>query len=1014
MIKSGIAKGTQLGNTTLLTRLAVTLGSIKTTVVGVALAFCHSLKIRQTCAGLAVAALIMTLASPAANAIESRFGPLDIFFDTTISTGVSVRIAKRNEKYLPAPSGGPLDTRPILGQQADGTTITDGGTFFDPSDQARTVGSITIPNPAYPDNFDGASASDDSRLNFDQWDLTSATTKMTNDIQIGWGNHTFFSRLTSYYDAVLNQDSSYERSGITDSAKTQVAQNVDFLDLYVSGDYDIGSLPVNIRLGNQVISWGEGTFLFNGINSINPIDVSAFRRPGAEIKEGLLPILAAYTSIGLPFDLTLDAFYQFGHEEYELDRDGTPFSAIDVANRSATYGGNINGIFWYQSGGWEGEGLRRSCRINADSNAECGAVATMTQALWTKDIGEAWATGSGVRTQADVDGLFAWNRRIDEDENLVRNAIGRQESIKYDRGTLDTIYRAADLEPSDDGQYGLAFRWYSEALNYTEFGFYHINYHSRLPLISLRRLAPIVYVNPIDPSDLAFNRQVINTGCLGLQPVPAALSNQATGSGYSTATASAGLAAAIAANPAAAAFLPGFLDPRLGKDIAPGPLGMMPTGGIHGGTGPNTNNLPILDPNNYIEELDGVADQIVAQIRVTSTLLAAAPGANTPGDPANIASLGFNAVYARYLDTTLTPANHFEKMPNTFRKMLAMNCVISAAQSAAPDLNNLGFMPEQVGGISNALPNLVNGAEFLTTAFQSELFFEYPEDISLWGMSFNTTFGAWGVQGEVSYRENQPLQLDPGSGIAGIATMSCSLNVVGDLGFAALEPLSLNPVSCLGYDSATNTITDPDALTRPQYLKGYIREEIWTGQIGTTAAWSASEPFVNAVGADNFIFLTEVGGIYAPDIPRPLHIHVTDPLLLPAAVAAAGPQIASTCTSGSDIPLGGIFGADVRHDCRPDTFSWGYVLVGIWQYANALGTAWTVSPSIAWSHDVKGYSPAPFSQYTAGSKFLDLRMTAEYQGSWRVVLGYTDFLGKELRDVNLDRDFMALDISYAF
>ena len=39
---------------------------------------------------------------------------------------------------------------------------------------------------------------------------------------------------------------------------------------------------------------------------------------------------------------------------------------------------------------------------------------------------------------------------------------------------------------------------------------------------------------------------------------------------------------------------------------------------------------------------------------------------------------------------------------------------------------------------------------------------EYPEDIQLYGVSFNAEIGATGIslQGEVSYREDVPLQVD--------------------------------------------------------------------------------------------------------------------------------------------------------------------------------------------------------------------------------------------------------------
>jgi hypothetical protein len=42
--------------------------------------------------------------------------------------------------------------------------------------------------------------------------------------------------------------------------------------------------------------------------------------------------------------------------------------------------------------------------------------------------------------------------------------------------------RDAD-EPSQQGQFGVAFRFFAEGLGGTDFGFYFINYHSRLPLI---------------------------------------------------------------------------------------------------------------------------------------------------------------------------------------------------------------------------------------------------------------------------------------------------------------------------------------------------------------------------------------------------------------------------------------------------------------------------------------------------------------------------------------------------
>lgn len=93
----------------------------------------------------------------------------------------------------------------------------------------------------------------------------------------------------------------------------------------------IGDQPGTVRLGKQVVSWGESTFIMNSINSINPIDVSAFRRPGAELKEGLIPVNMFYVSQSITDRLSAEAFYQLSWKQTVVDNCGTFFSSADVA-----------------------------------------------------------------------------------------------------------------------------------------------------------------------------------------------------------------------------------------------------------------------------------------------------------------------------------------------------------------------------------------------------------------------------------------------------------------------------------------------------------------------------------------------------------------------------------------------------------------------------------------------------------------------------------------------------------
>src|SRR5690606_22455568 len=85
-----------------------------------------------------------------------------------------------------------------------------------------------------------------------------------------------------------------------------------------------------VRLGKQVVSWGESTFIQGGINSINPADVSALRRPGAELKEAFIPVNMFYVGQSLTDNLSVEAFYQIEWDPTVVENCGTFFSQPDV------------------------------------------------------------------------------------------------------------------------------------------------------------------------------------------------------------------------------------------------------------------------------------------------------------------------------------------------------------------------------------------------------------------------------------------------------------------------------------------------------------------------------------------------------------------------------------------------------------------------------------------------------------------------------------------------------------
>ena len=96
----------------------------------------------------------------------------------------------------------------------------------------------------------------------------------------------------------------------------------------VYGSFAIGDSDLQVRLGNQVINWGESVFI-QGVNQINPIDVPAARRAGAELKEILLPVWAAYANWGFDFG-SVEAFYQLKWNNTSVDGCGTYFTATST------------------------------------------------------------------------------------------------------------------------------------------------------------------------------------------------------------------------------------------------------------------------------------------------------------------------------------------------------------------------------------------------------------------------------------------------------------------------------------------------------------------------------------------------------------------------------------------------------------------------------------------------------------------------------------------------------------
>ena len=263
---------------------------------------------------------------------------------------------------------------------------------------------------------------DDGDLNFDKGKAFANIIKATTDVEVKWRNFGFFGRGTAYYDFDLHDSNKLGPTG-----KDRLGSDVVGLDGFVFGSFEPMGKNLRVRVGRQVINWGESTFIANGINVINPVDLSKLRIPGSELKEAFIPTTGIWASQELTKSATVEGFYLTNHDRIRLDPRGSYFSNNDFASD--------------------------------DSNRV----------------------------------ILSFGRRRDEHfapTNPVPPTIpGLGAAVAAVLGPFDPAAsvwapRTADHPASDDGQYGIALRYLAHDLNNTEFGFYYMNYHSRIPLFS--------------------------------------------------------------------------------------------------------------------------------------------------------------------------------------------------------------------------------------------------------------------------------------------------------------------------------------------------------------------------------------------------------------------------------------------------------------------------------------------------------------------------------------------------
>lgn len=397
----------------------------------------HGFAKKPLAVGIA-AALSMSLLTSMVNTAQAarwELGDVEISFDSTFSLGSSWRTEDRN-------------WNDNIGKSNNANNGIDFSNY-----------KVYAPNPVKEDVWPGAGGystnGDNGNLNYNAGESFSKIFKGVHELDIHYQNVGVFVRGMYFYDYAMMDDDRASSNALTGNvfdpcrdgeAREQVCKDIRLLDAYVYGDFEIGEMPFSVRLGDQVISWGESTLISHGISEINPVDIARLRAPGAEVKEAFIPFGALWASLGVTDNFNVEMFYQYSWEKTVLPPPGSYFSTNDFAGDGGQYnnvqlgfGGNPDMNLDYLMAG-----------LNEIGDVVRAALATGDPAT----IAKAQASAAGMY------GAYA--------TNLTLRAPGSK----------------AENEPDDGGQYGLRLTWFLPEFNDTEISLYHVNYHSRRPIFS--------------------------------------------------------------------------------------------------------------------------------------------------------------------------------------------------------------------------------------------------------------------------------------------------------------------------------------------------------------------------------------------------------------------------------------------------------------------------------------------------------------------------------------------------
>ena len=988
-----------------------------------------------------------------ANAVEVNMPGLSGSLTSTLTSGFSMRVADRDCMLLDGyntdahKNAGSVALRTARGEDATLDYIVGGSAEGCARARTDTYGNTT--NKA----IDlGSANTNNSSLNFDSGDIFSASQSV-------------YSSFTGMTDGGLGIDFSFTASvdpaldinapnwkEFTNEAQDAFEDDATLLDFYVSGSEDFGDSYVDFSIGKSVTSWGESTFIPVGMNGLvtNPLDLSKLTSPSAGIKEALIPVENITLATGLPDGSNLEAYYQFKHRYVGIPASGSYFGSEVfgpgtkglIATGTNTYESeapdSCPGLMVLTSADTNAIGVARSTYGFSGAGLACNATnralysrnqtsntyqafsildlafaglkqmdATSTAAAIAAGKAHVFVTDTdgdstnGLTADSNSAGVIAANAGDASGiSGFITSAAALTDPIYENAGTVHIRATSSDglfKTPKDDGQFGLKWSKYLDDVGTgLDLSFSFANYHSKVPYIQFSMPGNMFASDALGAYLLSAADATGATGVAGdnagsfelagMENIYKALTNAAMSSGICTAVTKGNLATAL-----------GYTDATSEQKEA------------------------AYTAAYYTEIADGEIVHDASQCMKWAL-----------GDSAD----AFGATYTSIPD-------------------------LAATAAAAAGGNYTTTYTSTASAMASAL--IGTGAR-LFAAVTPIAFIDYrgifPEDLQVYALSGSTNVGGTTLQAELAFRPNFPLATGAGNQInqlndkngandalnmvavggayataagatgfntlkAGVCTAAtgsaCTNSAYFYAGLGAYERSTLGAV----WDANGNPTTD---LTSTYYSKPYIEYDVVSGTLGTTTSFQASHPVTVGLGADSSVFLSEIGFVSINDMNDAANGHVarngwnegaasaTDKCL--GAFGTSKSVLSTAAAAISNVGSGvvdALFGNGGYCENQPgaDDFALTYRLIGSATYNNIANSKWSFSPNFAWSHDPLGYAPSSLGGFTEGRQSLSIGANFS-NNDVTISTSYVDYMGDELSQLNADKDYLSVAVSYAF